>query len=127
MTKFSREPDALHAQLCLLWDKAVKGEGIATVVVDPHTYRALLYSRDANNDGSIDILHHNSCDGSKRTWRGLTMVLRALLPAASDISKFDEIPAESIYQEPFCMYMIMTKANGRISYIDNPNTEKQFL
>ena len=56
------------------------------------------------------------------TWRGIEIEVVATMPDASIARAADTIP-----DEPFCAYIRYRKPNGRVCYIDDPETNEVFL
>jgi len=113
--------DAMHLRLDTLWRSLKRTDHTEAVVhIDRPTFDAICSSKIAFHDGS---LFYNDCDP---VWRGLRIVFHhggAPIPIAGVYPEPMAIP----YDEPFCMYIEVVKRNGRRVYIDDRQTDKQFL
>lgn len=114
------KPDAMHLRLDTLWCSLQRIDFKEAVIhVDHMTWRCIMNSGEAYSDGSIRF------DGSGSKWRDLPVVIRAGL--VSVLVTDDAPSAMDIIDEPFCMYIEAVKRNSRRIYLDDGQTDKQFL
>lgn len=112
--------DAMHLRLDVLWRSLKRMDyASATINLNKDTYYHIFGSSEAYVDGSIHA--HES----GQLWRSIPIRLRFERPLTA-FHGDAEISAEPIL-ELFCMYIDVEKRNGRHVYIDDPQTDKQFL
>ena len=112
--------DAMHFRLNVLWRSLMRMDyAAATINLDRDTFRHICASSEAYFDGSIRIVE------TGKLWRTIPLRLRLVEPPRA-VPLNAEMSSEPI-SELFCMYIDVEKRNGRHVYLDDPQTDKQFL
>lgn len=116
------QSDALHLRLDVLYKSAdLENIDKAKVHIDPRTWDLIRWSRAAHRDNSIDF---NRMDQAE--WRRLPVILHHYTDMKTYTSEANDNPSEGL-RHPFCMYIEAVKENGRIFYVDDPQTDNNFL
>lgn len=113
--------DAIHLRLATLWKSLMKIDYAKAVIhIDRTTMMDLQASRLAHHDASLEF----GQEGSK--WKTIPFKYHV---GAVPFAPFNDSPMEVVEMspEPFCLYIEAIKNNGRRIYIDDKQTDKQFL
>lgn len=115
-------PDSVHAKLKTLWDQLMAmhpahvNRKKAVVMLDRRSREDLWYDMLAHDDGS---LRHGM-------WRDMVIevvhVMHPSVPSYDD----EEVDFTEAPREPICVSLRVTKDNGRIVYIDHPDTDEVY-
>lgn len=108
-----------HAYVASLNDRGYDQQR-PKLMLDQSSYR--LFVRDLCIYTEYDGLVY------RPMWRGLQPTPIHVGPPIPELAS-DETPS-TIYaraDEPFCMYIEVQKANGRVVYFDHPDTDKRYL
>ena len=117
-------PDSVHEKLKTLWDQLMKmnpaqvNQRKAVILLDLDSTHMLWNESRHIRDGSFDPMRHNE-------WRDMTIETVSVAPRARFVGS-SEFSEEEIVREPVCVSLRVTKDNGRIVYIDHPDTDEVY-
>jgi len=117
MTTPHRRLVALYEKLLALTDRPLRE--VATVHLDPRTWRMVSHDPEAHADGSVLMDH-------PQTWRMLSVELHWRRIPEAPVTD-DPVDWTTSVDEPFCMYIELALRSGRRQYIDDPETHQEFL
>lgn len=117
---------------CKFFDEGDMGWTDNYFVMDPLTYKFMQYSSEANKTCALNYFERPitlppAVKGeAPLRWNDIKIILRTVMSEYALQLRPDANPC-ALHHEPFCMYLVVVKENGRHVYFDNGHTEKQYL